>query len=529
MMKKLIKTRNLWTLAAMISLLFSSCSSDDSGDDGPVQPQFPVSDFTYVADGLEVTFTDTSTNAVSYSWDFGDSATSSEKNPVHMYAADGAYTVKLTTTNAAGNNHEKQESINVTANDPCEGQTGIDPDGKNILLGGQFETCDAVYWTVNKVGEPELVKYEFGYTDYTPAAGTDGSLYIYPDNDATTENEASFFYQKVTAVDGEYQIAALIKLLGESESDPESAMNQYWFEFYVGTTEPVDGEDYTDNQVSGWFYGVWTGGAYLIPPTDGPLVHDYLAGNVASEDGKFNLDDGDYYVGIKVGKAGAGSFGDGIAIDDFSLERVGDRNECFDYDGVQEGNLVKGGQFEECDAKYWTILSGDANLPIGPYEFGNTAYAPMNGTGGAFYVGDIANSSGTMYQYVGNLEAGTYQLNAEVKLGGVESGMDQFWYEILVYSEEPEEGVGYSPVDENDAAIPRVAGYINAAWGGVVDAMAHDGELQYDYTNGNTADADGNFTITEGGDHFFVLKWGTFEGSLGDGISMDNLSLVKID
>ncbi|MDD5187465.1 MAG: DUF2341 domain-containing protein, partial [Methanoregula sp.] len=37
-------------------------------------------------------------------WDFGDSATSFDQNPVHTYAADGNYTVNLTVTNSYGSN-----------------------------------------------------------------------------------------------------------------------------------------------------------------------------------------------------------------------------------------------------------------------------------------------------------------------------------------------------------------------------------------------------------------------------------------
>ena len=37
-------------------------------------------------------------------WDFGDGATSTQKDPVHTYTAAGTYTVKLTVTNVAGSN-----------------------------------------------------------------------------------------------------------------------------------------------------------------------------------------------------------------------------------------------------------------------------------------------------------------------------------------------------------------------------------------------------------------------------------------
>ncbi|MBK8708276.1 MAG: PKD domain-containing protein [Flavobacteriales bacterium] len=47
-------------------------------------------------------FTNASTNADSYSWDFGDGATSIEQSPSHTYAANGHYTVCLTITGSCG-------------------------------------------------------------------------------------------------------------------------------------------------------------------------------------------------------------------------------------------------------------------------------------------------------------------------------------------------------------------------------------------------------------------------------------------
>ncbi len=51
----------------------------------------------------EATFTNTSNvEATQYVWTFGDNTTSSAKNPVHVYAASGTYSVKLTTKSADG-------------------------------------------------------------------------------------------------------------------------------------------------------------------------------------------------------------------------------------------------------------------------------------------------------------------------------------------------------------------------------------------------------------------------------------------
>jgi beta propeller repeat protein len=53
---------------------------------------------------LSLQFTDKSTDAYYYNWNFGDKTTSKDQNPVHKYSNAGNYTVSLTVKNAAGSN-----------------------------------------------------------------------------------------------------------------------------------------------------------------------------------------------------------------------------------------------------------------------------------------------------------------------------------------------------------------------------------------------------------------------------------------
>ncbi|MEW6468009.1 MAG: PKD domain-containing protein [Bacteroidota bacterium] len=60
---------------------------------------FSVSDSVLTLGAATVQFTNSSSNAVSWQWDFGDgSATSFVSDPVHTYTAAGSYTVSLTAT-----------------------------------------------------------------------------------------------------------------------------------------------------------------------------------------------------------------------------------------------------------------------------------------------------------------------------------------------------------------------------------------------------------------------------------------------
>jgi PKD repeat protein len=69
-----------------------------------VAPAAPVAEFTFSASGLTVLFTDASTGGMpaSWSWDFGDGATSTSRNPSHTYANAGSFAVTLTVANSGG-------------------------------------------------------------------------------------------------------------------------------------------------------------------------------------------------------------------------------------------------------------------------------------------------------------------------------------------------------------------------------------------------------------------------------------------
>ncbi len=70
--------------------------------------------FTFIADELKVDFTNTSTGAASYDWDFGDETRSQQENPSHSYAGIGTYEVTLKAISGSNSASDIQE-VTVTS------------------------------------------------------------------------------------------------------------------------------------------------------------------------------------------------------------------------------------------------------------------------------------------------------------------------------------------------------------------------------------------------------------------------------
>jgi PKD repeat protein len=83
---------------------------------------------------LTVNFTDLSTGATSWAWDFDNDGTtdSTDQNPTHQYAAAGKYTVKLTATNDCGSDDETKTAY-ITANPALSIATTSLDDGQGCV------------------------------------------------------------------------------------------------------------------------------------------------------------------------------------------------------------------------------------------------------------------------------------------------------------------------------------------------------------------------------------------------------------
>jgi PKD repeat protein len=96
--KPIMKNRiTLTSILAVILILVSDCKKD---------PPAPVVDFSFTGDNApapcQITFANSTSNASSYSWEFGDGSNSKEENPIHTYSTEGIYSVKLTAEGKGG-------------------------------------------------------------------------------------------------------------------------------------------------------------------------------------------------------------------------------------------------------------------------------------------------------------------------------------------------------------------------------------------------------------------------------------------
>ena len=75
--------------------------------------------------------TDTDGDELTYSWDFGDGNTSTDKNPSHTYESNGKYTVELTVSDGQDSDTFSKE-FNIGSNNPPVASFTSKADGKTV-------------------------------------------------------------------------------------------------------------------------------------------------------------------------------------------------------------------------------------------------------------------------------------------------------------------------------------------------------------------------------------------------------------
>ena len=260
----------------------------------------PVADFsadaTYGVMPLTVQFTDLSTNSpTSWSWDFGDGATSSEQSPSHTYTTASTYTVSLTSTNSAGSDDEVKTAY-ITVNNPVVTPTDWATfQGDNHHTGVTTETVSSntLLWSANTVGGgmsgldvapivADGVVYEINYQGKVFAYDADDGNALWQRTDLTL---ASVTFQLSTPVyhDGILYVAinsgakmgAVVYALNAIDG------NTIWSKQVLDgwTVQPNTPVIYDEGKIyfGTWFSNSTAGHYYCLNAASGSTIWDFTA------------------------------------------------------------------------------------------------------------------------------------------------------------------------------------------------------------------------------------------------------------
>lgn len=159
--------------------LFASCKKENN-------IAGPDAFFTVSIDGFNVSFSNLTTGAVSYNWDFGDGEASTEESPVHTYAAKGKFVPTLFATNADGTTTEASTVIYISKPSPIKLDDNTLSDWDTIqynMVTGGVNSGNFIQSKYDYDGE----NVYFYFEQHT--AQSDGNiydLYIDADNDPLT-------------------------------------------------------------------------------------------------------------------------------------------------------------------------------------------------------------------------------------------------------------------------------------------------------------------------------------------------------
>ncbi|MEZ5015095.1 MAG: PKD domain-containing protein [Chitinophagales bacterium] len=120
----------------LIAFSDPDCGSNDTTSSTVTIYGYPEAAFTYTPENpsvfASVVFSDASSDASSWLWEFGDGSTSTLQDPEHFYASAGAFYVCLTVTNAAGCTDKVCDSLLIEEISLLETPNAFSPNGDGI-------------------------------------------------------------------------------------------------------------------------------------------------------------------------------------------------------------------------------------------------------------------------------------------------------------------------------------------------------------------------------------------------------------
>jgi hypothetical protein len=330
-----MKSMNQWLFLGALTLVAFSCGSDDDPEPPKVHGANFETEVATTGEGKKIIFKNTSANAESAFWSFGDGATSQEMSPTHVYEAPGTYPVTLVSIGIE--NSEPVSSIktlDLVVTLPPILLCDVKPAASNYIKNGEFESN--ANWTVNSMSDAGLVNavYAFGSETNPACASTGKGFHI--DNLTPFANNGNLIWQSLgTLPVGKYRFSGDVNIkTGESQTpDDASAGKNYFIEAFLLTAAPPDTKSLSAAKapnatlISG--FNAWWGGATNdIPAGKGsfPVIaypFEDVTTLIANNRGEFEITESkEYFFAMQFGTYG-GSYGaGGISLDNFAIIKM---------------------------------------------------------------------------------------------------------------------------------------------------------------------------------------------------------------
>lgn len=175
-MKEFKYIKGLLLFAALLTM--NSCKKNN---DVAVKDVY----FSVLSTGYTVTFTNTTTDAKSYRWDFGDKTSSTDASPVHVYQTKGKFVATLYVTLNSGTTISGSTIVNVSKSSP------IKLDDSSLA---DWDTISTMVVSTAKGGIVKKAKFDYDSQNVyiymeiatTVAAGNIFDFYLDTDNSAAT-------------------------------------------------------------------------------------------------------------------------------------------------------------------------------------------------------------------------------------------------------------------------------------------------------------------------------------------------------
>ncbi len=193
-------------------------------------PSPAVPGYSYTNAGATVNFTDMSSNATAWDWDFGDSGTSTSQNPSHTYATSGTYNVCLIAHNGTCDQDTICQTVTVCI-PPTITFGGMDMGGGTFMFSDT--TTNGISWTWDFGDGSPLGSGQNPSHTYSSSGTYTVCVTAYSSCDSVTVCNTIVVCLAPTAAFTSSQSAGTVTF-----TDGSTNANQYWWDF--GDGSPVD-------------------------------------------------------------------------------------------------------------------------------------------------------------------------------------------------------------------------------------------------------------------------------------------------